>query len=189
MKPPVKHYGLWLEWQRMLLNHEVLEHKVIHHLLSTTVHLSRCLTLRCSDSIFFPARGFSSIWKNRAVFDSSLLSSCLSFWFLFTENEYVGLILSSIYMCPCDVVISAGSGPVGILLFKYFFPFDSSMSLIFFSFRWKFLGFLWLGECLREGAASYAHVYVCLPACCQASSFTHVTRAKGGATLLMALTN
>lgn len=166
MKPPVKHYGLWLEWQRMLLNHEVLEHKVIHHLLSTHSSFENmCLTLRCSDSILF-ARGFSSIWKIRAVFDSSLLSSCLSFWFLFTENEYVGLILSSIYVPPVMLLFLLDQGLWGPYLF-HIFSIWQQHELTFFSLQMESSGFLvvwWVSEG-KEGGSSKLRPCLCLSAC------------------------
>lgn len=164
MKPPVKHYGLWLEWQRMLVNHEVLEHTVIHHLLSIREDVSRFSLFWFS----FFARGFSGILKIRAVFNSSLLSSCLPFWFLFTENEYVSLSLSSIYVPPVMLLFLLDQGLWGPYFFSDFFHFDSSMSLHFFLQNGKFwvscgLVSVW-GKRGREQQATPMFMSVCLRA-------------------------
>lgn len=147
VKPPVKHYGLWLEWQRMLVNHEVLEHTVIHHLLSIREDVSHFSLFWFN---FFLQEAFRAFWKlglcstphsSHRVFHFGSSSQRMNMW----------AWVSALYICaPCDVVISAGSGPMGTLLFSDFFHFDSSMSLHFFPSEWKVLGFLWLGECLRE---------------------------------------
>jgi len=160
VKPPEKHYGLWLEWQRMLLNREVLEHTVIHHLLSIRGDVSHF-------SLFwfnFFARRFSNILEIRAVFNSSLLSSRLSFWFLFTENEYVSLC--SIYVPPVMLLFLLDQGLWGPFFFQIFFHLTAAWAYIF-SFRMESSGFLvawWVSEG-KEGGRSRLRPCFCLSAC------------------------
>lgn len=157
----------------------------------SALHPRRCVSLFSVPIKFFLQGAFQAFWKlglcstpnsSHHVFHFGSSSQRMNMW----------AWVSALYMCPLWCCYFCWIRAYGDPTFFGFFPFWQQHELTFFLSEWKVLGFLWLGGCLREkreGAASYAHVYVCLPACCQASSFTHVTPAKGGATLLMALTN
>jgi len=125
----------------------------------------RCVSF-FSVLIQFFARRFSNILEIRAVFNSLLLSSRLSFWFLFTENEYVSLC--SIYVPPVMLLFLLDQGLWGPFFFSDFFPFNSCMSLHFFLQNGKFwvscgLVSVW-GKRGREKQATPMFLSICLHA-------------------------
>lgn len=133
---------------------------------------------------------FQTIWKMGLC--STPRSSHHVFHFG-SSSQRMNMWVSALYMCPLWCCYFCWIRAYGDPSFFRFFSIWQQHELKFFLQNGKFwvscgLVSVW-GKRGREQQATPMFLSVCLPACCQASSFTHVTPAKGGATLMMASTN